>query len=67
MAATVQWNLSSETLAKRPPVLMEGTHIPGIRSYKNLSLKTTCLERPYFYGQMGQSLQTGAAVLATKA
>ncbi len=40
---------------ERPPVLKD--HNPGRRSYismqLNLSPKSTCLERPYFYGQWG--------------
>ncbi len=49
----VQWNLSWESRTTGP----EGPHSPNRRSHismqLNLLLKTTYLERPYFYSQWG--------------
>ncbi len=48
---------------------LEGQHTPGGMSHilvqVILSPKTTCLKRPYFYGQWGLSFKTGSTVLYT--
>ncbi len=59
---TVQWNCLERPLPWET-TCFGGPHTPGRRSHNsmqlNLSPKTTCLERPYFYGAVFQDTSFG--------